>query len=174
MLRKLLLGFALAAPAACVSSPPPTFGTATFAIDGATTGVTTAWAVPSYAFFDDANDSYGGYAIMFSTSAVAPDTPCSDTQLSAAQQLDLSTPQVFHSSGGPASLQLGDIPVVAEDKVPDDAPPTSTIADFYASAMTSGHVTITAFDPPAIRGTFDASGGGTSFAGSFDVMICPP
>src|SRR5262245_46479717 len=145
----------------CTSGTPPdpVVGTGSFARNGTSLGVMSVRAVADYAFFGSGNDSYGGYAIMFSTQGAG--VRCSEAAgLTAIEQLDISTPQVFSpTKPGRAVLTIGDIPVVMRGPF-DDGPPAMTIAEFYASqpAMTAGSVTITAFDDQAIAGTFMATG----------------
>jgi hypothetical protein len=138
--------------------------------------------VAGYTFFGSGNDSYGGYAIMFSAEGAG--FPCSQVAgVASLEQLGISTPQVFTpGSPGRAVLPTGDIPVVMRDPF-DDGPPAMTIAEFYASQppMTAGTVTISAFDGASITGSFTATGPDsqttptsvTTFSGSFDATICP-
>jgi hypothetical protein len=175
---------ALAGVVGCMSSPAadPTVGSGSFSRNGTSLAAMAVWATTSYAFFGSGNDSYGGYAIRFSTTGAG--IPCSGTSsLSTLEQLDISTPQVFTpASGGRAKLSVGDIPVVHRDPF-DNGPPAMTVAEFYASSptMTAGTVTITSFDSSSIAGTFAATGPDssttpspmTTFSGSFDATICP-
>ena len=175
---------AVAAVVGCTSSAPsdPVVGTGSFARNGTPLGVMSVRAVADYAFFGSGNDSYGGYAIMFSAEGAG--LPCSQVAGAASlEQIDLSTPQVFSpSSPGRAVLSIGDISVVVRGPF-DDGPPAMTIAEFYASQppMTAGTVTITAFGDASITGTFTATGPDshgtptpvTTFSGAFDATICP-
>jgi hypothetical protein len=168
--------------AACTTSSPsdPQIGAATLVRDGVPVPVTGAWALRSYAFFDDQNDSYGVYSIFFTIDPAAKNASCSESpQFSAAYQLDLNTPQVFHqtSLSGAIPLAVGDMPVVAFDQVPDSAPPTTQLADFNIAAplVTSGTVTVSAFDGSSIMAMFTASGATTdpiSLTGELYAPIC--
>jgi hypothetical protein len=142
------------------------------------------WASTSFAFFDSNNDSYGGYAIMFSTTGDGLACSVATSTLSSVLQIDLSTPQVFtHTSGGVPTLVPGDIPVLEPDPFRDATPPAMTFAEFSASQpeMTAGTVTITSFDYSSIVGTFTATGPDSSttpastamFTGSFEATVCP-
>ena len=174
---------ALTALVGCTSSTPsdPVVGTGSFTRNGSPIGVMAVRAVADYAFFGSGNDSYGGYAIMFSAQGAG--ARCSKVaELPNLEQLDISTPQVFtpNSTGRPV-LSVGDIPVVPDPF--DDNPPAMTIAVFSASQppMTDGKVTITAFEDASIAGTFTATGPDssttptsvTTFSGSFEATICP-
>lgn len=174
----------VAAVVGCTSSTPtdPLVGAGSFARNGTLLGVMSVRAVADYAFFGSGNDSYGGYAIIFSTGGAG--LRCSEAAgISTIEQLDISTPQVFTpAKAGRAVLTIGDIPVVMRDPF-DNGPPAMTIAEFVVSQppMTAGTVTITAFDDESIAGTFTATGPDshstptsvTTFSGSFDGTICP-
>src|SRR5215510_6762114 len=87
---------AVAAVVGCTSSAPldPEVGTGSSARNGTLLGVMAVRAVADYGFFGTGNDSYGGYAIMFSTQGAG--VRCSEAAgLTAIEQLDISTPQVF-------------------------------------------------------------------------------
>jgi len=162
--------------------PDPVVGTGSFARNGTSLSVMSVRAVADYAFFGAGNDSYGSYAILFSTQGAG--LRCSEADgLGTIEQLDISTPQLFSpSKPGRAVLMLGDIPVVMRGRS-DNGPPAITIAEFIASQppMTAGTVTITAFDDDSIAGAFTATGPDshstpttvTTFTGSFDATICP-
>jgi hypothetical protein len=183
-MRQIVGCLAVAAAAGCTNSAPsdPVVGTGSVARNGTSLGVMAVRAVADYAFFGSGNDSYGGYAIMFSTQGAG--LRCSEVAaLPSVAQLDISTPQVFTpASAGRAVLSIGEIPVVLRDPF-DDGPPAMTIAELYASQppMTAGKVTITAFDDESIAGTFTATGPDshstptsvTTLSGSFDAAICP-
>lgn len=88
----------LAAVVGCASTPSdPVVGTGSFERDGTSLGVMSVRAVADYSFFGSGNDSYGGYAIIFSTDGAG--LPCSKVAgVASVEQLDLSTPQVFTPS----------------------------------------------------------------------------
>jgi hypothetical protein len=170
---------------ACSSDAPPadpTLGVGTLARNGTAVTVTAVWAEREYAFFDDNNDSYGAYAIMFTTDPAGNDARCSEAlQLTGSPYLlELNTTQVFHqtSRSGAIQLPVGDMPVVPSEQVPSDAPPAMPVADFafVVPFVTSGTVTICAFDGSSIAARFTVSGAVTdpiSLTGDFYAPICP-
>jgi hypothetical protein len=169
--------------AACTNDAPPAdppLGTATLMRNGVAVTVTAAWAERGYAFFDDNNDSYGVYAISFSTDPAVKNGLCSDaTQFNETYRLDLNTTQVFHqtSLSGAIALPLGDMPIVPSDQVPAGAPPTMPVADFVfvMPFIDSGTVTVSAFDGSSITAMFTASGSVTdpiSLTGEVYAPIC--
>jgi hypothetical protein len=183
-MKRLFEGLVVAALVGCTSSPPsdPVVGSGSFARNGTPLVVMAVRAVADYAFFGSGDDSYGGYAIMFSAEGAG--LRCSQVaEFARVEQLNISTPQVFTPrSTGRATLSIGDIVVVKRDPF-DDGPPDMTIAEFHASQppMTAGKVTITGFDDESIAGTFTATGPNsqstptqlTTFSGSFEATICP-